>query len=229
MTLNTEQLNKEIQLLFQRVRDNLSLSEYSPEKLQYYILEHSGFSRHNPTLLSAGAENSQCVALSAELQRNSDEESGASGEESHFAIYTQGLRESFQLRVDEYVLSEETNRFLETMLDLCKSGSSSKICGVFYATEAGAIPELELVRDLTDFYSKSQQNCQPSEKLKYFFDLHLNGVEQEHKDGLGIFINQYEQHGLNLSEIHEGFSDAVATMDTWWSELELTVSANERR
>ncbi len=230
MTQNTDRLDKEVQSLFQGIRNKLKLPETAPEKLKYYIQEHSGFSRYNPMLLSAGAENSQSVtALSAELQRNSDEEGGASGEESHFAIYTQGLRESFQFKVDEYNLSAETNRFLETMLDICKSGSSSKICGVFYATEAGAIPELELVRDLTDLYSKSQQDCQPSEKLKYFFDFHLNGVEQEHKDGIGIFINQYEQHGLNLSEIHEGFSNTITAMDTWWSDLELTVSANDRR
>ncbi|NEO05381.1 DUF3865 domain-containing protein [Moorena sp. SIO3I8] len=225
--LNTDLLDQEVQSLFQRIRTNLTLPECPPERLEYYIKEHSGFSRHNPMLLSVASDNSQSApAISVELQRNSDEESGASGEESHFAIYTDGLRESFQFKVDEYVLSVETKGFLETMLDLCKSGSASKICGVFYATEAGAIPELELVRNLTDLYSTSQENCQPSEKLTYFFDLHLNGVEQEHKDGLGTFINHYEQHSLNLSEIHEGFSDSIAAMDTWWNNLKQAVIVN---
>jgi len=173
-------------------------------------------------LLATSTNNSQSVpALSAELRRNYEEEIGSPSEASHFAVYNQGLLESFGFRADEYIVSSATNRFLKTLLNLVESGTASSICGVFYATEASAIPELELICDITDLYSKRQDGCQKTKTLSNFFDLHLNGVEQGHKDGLGLFINQYDKYNLNLSEIRTGFFAAVEAMKTRWTSLEV--------
>ena len=57
-----------------------------------------------------------------------------------------------------------------------------------YATETAAIFEHEVFRDIScEIIMRRQKNWEKS-RLKAFHDMHLNGVEQGHKDGLGIFV-----------------------------------------
>ncbi|MGY0057750.1 DUF3865 domain-containing protein [Streptomyces sp. LZ34] len=218
-TRTVAQLDQDITSLWEEVKSALKLDERTPEELRFLIHEHSVFSRENPKFLSTAEKSASAVpALSEELKRNYLEESGGSDQPNHFDIYSEGLRRSFDFRVDEHVPSEVTVRFVDDVLTLAGSGDESVACGAFYATEAAAIAELELVRDIVEQYG-NRRGTPVDTTVVEFFDLHLNGVEQEHRDGIAAFIHRADEYGLDRAGIQRGFDGAVQAMRTWWGGL----------
>lgn len=218
-TVNIDSLNEQIAVLFNYVRQRLDFSQIQQFQLAYYMKEHSAFSKRNPSLLGIASQTAAIVLpLSAELKRNQLEEDGTTDGKGHYDIYSEGIRRDLGLEVESYEPSDATSQFLNTLLELAVNGSPSSVCGVFYATEAAATPELEVFRDLSNLHVQLA-SLQPSGMLRDFFDLHLNGVEQEHQDGLAVFVRNYKEYGLDPAQIQAGFDAAVLAMYRWWDGL----------
>ncbi|MFI1184569.1 DUF3865 domain-containing protein [Streptomyces sp. NPDC020799] len=218
-TLTVASMDRRITSLWNEVSDTLKLHERTPREMRFLIHEHSVFSRENPAFLSMAEKSSRAVPeLARELRRNYLEESGDGDQLGHFSLYSEGLRRSFGFRVDEHVPSAPTVRFVDGILGLASLGDESVACGAFYATEAAAIPELELMQEIVEMYAQ-RRGLKADVTVKEFFALHLNGVEQEHRDGIAVFIHEADDYGLEVDGIECGFDGAARAMHTWWKGL----------
>ncbi len=206
-----------------RVKAQLrDLSGLSDVALEWLMLEHFQFSVSNPGFLAAAATTTERLAnrgVSAELRRNFQEESG------HAAIYRKGLAE-IGSDVARRVEFTPTTEFLDTIGRLTTAGASTAL-GALYATETAAIFEHEV------FWAISREVCarrgydwEPS-TIKAFHDMHLDGVEQSHKDELGVFVDPSpteptgggEGGPVDRAEVLAGAEQAIDAMTTWWNKL----------
>ncbi len=63
--------------------------------------------------------------------------------------------------------------------------------------------------------------------IKAFHDMHLDGVEQSHKDELGVFVDPSpteptgggEGGPVDRAEVLAGAEQAIDAMTTWWNKL----------
>jgi hypothetical protein len=107
---------------------------------------------------------------------------------------------------------------------LTTAGASTAL-GALYATETAAIFEHEV------FWAISREVCarrgydwQPS-TIKAFHDMHLDGVEQSHKDELGVFVDPSPTEPtdggepIDRAEVLAGAEQAIDAMTTWWKKL----------
>jgi hypothetical protein len=204
-----------------RVKDQLKdLTGLSDEALDWLMLEHFQFSVSNPGFLATAAATTERLAnkgVSTELRRNFEEERG------HAAIYKKGLAE-IGSDVDSRVEFKPTTEFLRTIGRLTTVGASPAL-GAMYATETAAIFEHEV------FWAVSHEVCTrrghdwETATIKAFHDMHLAGVEQSHKDELGVFVDPATDQGDNSGEpIHRaevlaGAEQAIDAMTVWWKEL----------
>jgi hypothetical protein len=206
-----------------RVKDQLKdLGGLSDDALGWLMLEHYQFSAANPGFLAAAAATTGRLAnkgISAELQRNFEEESG------HAAIYKKGLSE-IGSDVAHRVEFRPTTEFLDTIAKLTTGGASTAL-GALYATETAAIFEHEV------FWSISREVCArrgrdwDASTIKAFHDMHLDGVEQSHKDELGVFVDQVagdpgdggDGESIDRAEVLGGAQQAIDAMRVWWTEL----------
>ena len=194
------------------------LSGLSDAALEWLMLEHFQFSVSNPGFLVTAATTTERLAdkgVSAELRRNFQEESG------HAAIYRKGLAE-IGSDVERRMEFRPTTEFLDTIGSLTTAGASTAL-GALYATETAAIFEHEV------FWAISREVCarrgydwQPS-TIKAFHDMHLDGVEQSHKDELGVFVDASPAGGegepVDRAELVSGAEQAIDAMTTWWAKL----------
>ena len=198
------------------------------------LKEHTVFSKQNVIFLQ---QSILCTApvqpLSAELRRNLDEELGYDEEhgENHYELYIKGLKEELGIDVTNYLPSYHTSAFMGRMLELSNSGNVEIACGAIFASEAAAVPELELMRSIASSYSKQVlgHDIEMLGLLKNFYDMHLSGVEQAHREGLAHFIREYEKYGLNLEKLQSGFHNALNGMSKWWDELISSTQENRDR
>ncbi len=209
-------------LFTSHVKDQLKAPErFSEEALEWLMLEHFQFSNTNPGFLAASATATQRLATSgvaAELLRNFREENG------HAAIYKRSLAE-IGSPVETRRTFAPTQAFLADIERLTK-GTASQILGTMYATETAAIFEHEVFWDLSRELCRRRGIAWETTTLKRFHDMHLEGVEQSHKDGLGIFIDQPDACGdagdgepIDAAQVAEGAEAAIRTMRVWWEAL----------
>ncbi|MES2941115.1 MAG: iron-containing redox enzyme family protein [Pseudomonadota bacterium] len=204
------------------VKDQLkALDTFSDDALEWLMLEHYQFSSTNPGFLSTAATTTQRLAPSGvaeELLRNFREEGG------HAAIYKQALAE-IGSPVETRRAFAPTQAFLAGIEQLTK-GTPSQILGTMYATETAAIFEHEVFWDISREVCRRRGIDFGTTTLKRFHDMHLEGVEQSHKDGLGIFIDRPDACGdagdgepIDAAQVADGAEAAIRTMRIWWEAL----------
>lgn len=201
------------------------LSRYSTESLEWLMMEHYQFSFRNCQLLwdaaqaTGGFDND---SVKKELVRNFEEES------SHAAMYKAALKK-VGADVDTRREFKPTTDFLNSVGELCQRDPSF-VLGTMFATETAAIFEHQVFRDVSEEVIARRGSGGLGKPLVAFHDLHLDGVEQSHKDELGIFLrNLYEHQEVapaenNRPTIHPrkalaGGQEAVVLMTEWWGHL----------
>lgn len=196
------------------------LDAVSDEALEWLMLEHFQFSSTNPGFLAAAARTTEQLehpGVARELERNYREEDG------HAAIYEKGLAEIGTL-VDEREEFTPTSRFLARIRQLTV-GDPSVALGAMYATETAAIFEHEIFWDISREVCVRRGIAWDDTILKGFHDMHLGGVEQSHKDELGVFVSRSGHRevgeGVPISDddVMAGAAEAIDAMVTWWDTL----------
>lgn len=210
------------------------LSQYSTDSLAWLMMEHWQFSFRNCAFLwdsaqTAGAFDTE--AVKNELVRNFNEESG------HAAMYKAALKKVGS-DVDARKEFVPTTKFLDAIGELCK-GTPSTVLGTMFATETAAIFEHQVFRAISEEVIARRGVGVAGKPLVAFHDLHLDGVEQSHKDELGIFLRGvYEDQSvvakegdrptLHPKEALEGGKEAIELMKAWWVNLFAELNAQNR-
>lgn len=201
------------------------LSNFSDAALDWLMMEHYQFSFRNTGFLSKAAETArgfETGAVEAELLRNYNEERG------HARMYKRALRK-MGTDVERRQPFAPTAAFFER-IDALISADAWRMLGAMYATETAAIFEHEVFWDISREVAARRGHAWEGSELKAFHDLHLNGVEQSHKDELGVFLKDGSvaldstggddrDRSVRLEKAHAGGLDAIAAMDAWWSRL----------
>lgn len=214
-------LDKQNQNFTLEVKSELKdLRLFSEEALIWLMLEHYQFSARNCSFLSKAAEMTSVLdnkMVSEELRRNLNEENG------HALMYKRAFKEMGIDVADRQAFSP-TEEFFNHIEHIISQNPYATL-GALYATETAAIFEHEVFFDIgCEVFMRRSLNWQSS-KLKAFHDLHLNGVEQGHKDGLESFVNDEK---TDEAEIRKGALDATQAMKTWWDKLLIRASHMSR-
>jgi hypothetical protein len=207
-----------------QVKERLcDLSGFSDDALEWLMTEHFQFSVSNPSFLAMAAETTATLddpGVAAELGRNRDEEDG------HAAIYRKGLAQ-IGTDVGKRVEFAPTTEFLEKIRTLASSGPLCAL-GAMYATETAAIFEHEVFWDISREVCGRRGIEWTKTTLKRFHDMHLDGVEQSHKDGLAGFVDEASTLRVRAldptsvdgaAEVRRGAAAAIDAMRTWWRAL----------
>jgi hypothetical protein len=189
----------------------LSLLDRMPERaLEWLVLEHFQFSNINTKFLDVAAGTARQFSepgIREELLRNLEEENG------HAVMYKNGLAK-IGTAVETRAAFSPTATFFEGIAELIDDCPSTML-GAVYATETAAIFEHEVFllvcRDLT----LKRGGVYEGSLIKHFHDMHLDGVEQSHKDGLGQFVDVMPDQAKILS----GALAAIRRMEIWWEAL----------
>lgn len=201
------------------------LSQYSTEALEWLMMEHYQFSYANVNFLTVAADNTSSfdtTAVKEELLHNCEEENG------HAAMYRRALK-LVDCDVDEREEFAATTDFLETIGKLMLREPSS-ILGSMFATEGAAVFEHEVFREITIELTKRRELEKKADSLLWFHDMHLSGVEQAHRDELGLFLRgitpaqgvaekEGERPTIDTALALKGAQEAVDTMVIWWDKL----------
>jgi len=208
------------------------LTKFSDLALEWLMMEHYQFSERNAGFLLTAVNTTKQFkesGVSKELKRNFNEE------ENHSIIYKKSLLE-IGTNVDKHIEFTPTTEFFATISKLIATCPSCTL-GAMYATETAAIFEHVVFRDISYTIIKRREKNWEKSRLKAFHDMHLNGVEQGHKDGLGMFIDLAEEHDFgsaseSLNEqlirknlVINGANQAIDAMIVWWKAL-LTQTEN---
>ncbi|MEK7989973.1 MAG: hypothetical protein VSS52_003110 [Thiotrichaceae bacterium] len=189
------------------------------------MMEHFQFSFQNVTFLAdcvqitAGFDT---VAVKEELIRNHAEENG------HAAIYRDALKR-VDCDLDKRVEFSPTSQFLEKIGQLSNT-TPSTVLGTMFATETAAIFEHEVFLDVSKEVIKRGEWGQKGERLVGFHEMHLGGVEQSHRDELGIFLKgvpadqemiakEGDRPTINVKQASEGADQAIEAMIVWWDSM----------
>lgn len=201
-----------------------NLEPYTTAALEWLMLEHYQFSFRNTIFLATAAavtESFDTDAIHKELLRNLAEEN------NHAAIYKAALK---QIDIDVETRQEfkSTTIFLETIGRL-SSGLPSSVLGTMFATETAAIFEHEVFKDVSEEVLRRRGLEAKGQQLVGFHDMHLSGVEQSHRNELGIFLEGLEfdtvverkldRPTIDTSQAVVGAEEAIAAMKSWWSDL----------
>jgi hypothetical protein len=202
----------------ERLRD---LSRISEQGLEWLSMEHYQFSFANKDLLECAIASTAKLreqGVSAELRRNVAEEDG------HAPMYKRGML-AVGTDFDTRKEFEPTTRFLERVKALT-GPCPSRALGALYATETAAIFEHEVFFDICREICRRRNAVWEGSVIKAFHDLHLSGgVEQGHKDGLGIFLDREEEPGqgagepIDKAKVLAGANEAIDVMQAWWTAL----------
>ncbi len=201
------------------------LSQYSTGTLEWLMMEHFQFSFRNTKFLWDAAETTggfDVEGVKKELVRNFKEESG------HAALYKAALNK-VGCDVEARAEFQPTSHFLDTLGGVCK-GEPSFVLGAMFATETAAIFEHQVFRDVSVEVIARRGSGDLGKPLVAFHDLHLDGVEQSHKDELGIFLRGIygdqaiaEREGVRPTIVPkqalEGGRIAIDLMREWWDNL----------
>ncbi|MEB4592749.1 hypothetical protein VSS37_17325 [Candidatus Thiothrix sp. Deng01] len=202
-----------------------NLGQYSTEALEWLMMEHYQFSFANVHFLTDASEKTAAFdtdAVANELVRNCAEENG------HAAMYRAALK-----KVDCDVEQREdfapTTHFLAT-IDKLSNGEPSAVLGTMFATETAAIFEHEVFRDISKEVIKRRNWGAVGDDLVWFHDMHLGGVEQSHREELGVFLRGItpaqgiaakdgERPTIDTQKALAGAEKAIETMKVWWIDL----------
>jgi hypothetical protein len=215
--LNSENLN-----FISAVKGQLSdLSSLSDPFLDWLMVEHYQFSARNTGFLATAADVAQKLTngeIELELRRNLAEEN------NHAAMYKRALAD-IGVNVGDRVDFPPTPYFFYRISDLI-GGDPSRMLGAMYATETAAIFEHEVFRDISKEVIARRQLTSEGKGLKYFHDMHLSGVEQSHKDELGIFMvgmtideRAASKGAIDAALALEGGRSTIDAMRQWWQDL----------
>lgn len=208
------------------VRNQLKdLNKFTDCALEWLMMEHYQFSARNTEFLATAVNTTKQFKekdVSEELLRNFNEE------RNHAAIYKKSLLE-IGTNVDKRVEFFPTNEFFDTISKLIISCPSTTL-GAMYATETAAIFEHEVFLGISYEIVKRREKNWVNSRLKAFHDMHLNGVEQGHKDGLGMFVDLAKEYDFYANEKNEeqlidkknviiGANQAINAMVVWWKAL----------
>lgn len=218
----TEILDLENLTFTSAVKDRLSdLSRFSDTFLDWLMIEHYQFSARNTGFLAAAADVAQKFTntdIEGELRRNLAEEN------SHAAMYKRALAD-IRVDVDNRIEFPPTPYFFYRIAKLIGE-DPSRMLGAMYATETAAIFEHEVFRDISKEVIVRRHLSSEGRGLQYFHDMHLGGVEQSHKDELGIFMvgMKVEDQGAAEGSIDaalalQGGRSAIDAMRQWWQDL----------
>ena len=201
------------------------LSQYSTESLEWLMMEHYQFSFRNCEFLWNAAQTTGAFdtgAVKKELIRNYEEENG------HAAMYKAALKKvgsDVEAR-DEFT---PTTQFLDSIGELCAREPSS-VLGTMFATETAAIFEHQVFRAISVEVIARRGAGVKGKPLVAFHDLHLDGVEQSHKDEIGIFLRglhedqsvvagEGDRPTIRPQQALEGGKEAIELMKAWWVDL----------
>ena len=200
------------------------LQPYTTAALEWLMLEHYQFSFRNTKFLATAAavtESFDTEAIHKELLRNLAEEN------NHAAIYKAALKQ-IELDVDARKEFKSTTIFLESIGRL-SSGMPSSVLGTMFATETAAIFEHEVFKDISEEVLRRRGLKESGQQLVGFHDMHLSGVEQSHRNELGVFLEglefdtiverQLDRPTIDTTQVVDGAEQAIAAMKTWWSDL----------
>lgn len=202
-------------------RQLANLSEFDLKSLDWLMTEHYQFSARNTEFLARAADGAtkfKNPAIAAELRRNLAEESG------HARLYKRALSE-VGVDVEKRVEFPPTPYFFHRISALINN-DPSRMLGAMYATETAAIFEHEVFREISKEVIERRGMDRQGARLVDFHDIHLSGVEQSHKDELGVFLM-----GLSVKDrasvegevdpaiALDGGLGAISAMRQWWQDL----------
>ena len=198
-----------------------NLSKFDSDSLDWIMAEHYQFSARNTAFLSTAMTTAQRFsnqAIATELQRNLAEESG------HARLYKRALAE-IGIDVERRIEFAPTSRFFAQIAALIDT-DPSQMLGAMYATETAAIFEHEVFRSISKEAIERRGIDWKGSRLANFHDMHLSGVEQSHKDELGIFLknlpidnNRLDEGEIDASRVERGGRQAIKAMEQWWDRL----------
>lgn len=157
-----------------------------------------------------------------ELNDNLAEEMGSETQGvPHADLLAEGLEICLKVPIKTAVPSTATAALLER-LDAIAHQPIAYVFGAAYAIETTAVPELRIVIQILDLLLEGAM----PERLRYFFEMHMNEWEPEHEADLRKAIAHHLTPAqFNAFEI--GFRAMLTAMDAWWSGL--TAEALTRR
>ncbi len=220
---------------YERIAEKVGAADLNERQARMYIEELSVFARYNAQYLKAAATavEGYCPELAHELRRNHLEEGGERGKvPAHYVLYTNALLSDLGLLVNGHVPAPETETLVNLHQWMVGSHMPSHIAGAYYATEAVAIAETEILRDITNRYGELTIGRSGSElkALHYYYDLHLDdeheaaqvggmSVEAAHIEGLARFIKESETFHIDLPQALDGWLTITEGMTHWWAQL----------
>lgn len=224
-----------IDWVYGKIAELVDASTLTADQARIYIEELSVFARYNAQFLkqAAASVDGFCPELAHELRRNHLEEGGERGKvPAHYVLYSNALLADLGLMVNGHVPASETMKLVGLHQVMVGSHMPSSIAGSYYATEAVAIAETEILRDITDRYG--ELTCESSgsdlKNLDYYYRLHLDddhdaaqvdglSVEASHIEGLAQFIKKSELFNIDLPQALDGFLQILEAMAHWWAQL----------
>lgn len=224
-----------IDWVYGQIAEQVDASNLTEAQSRMYIEELSVFARYNAQLLKQAAATVEgfCPELAHELRRNHLEEGGERGKvPAHYVLYSNALLADLGLLVNGHVPAPETATLVLLHQVMVGSHMPSSIAGSYYATEAVAIAETEILRDITDRYGQLTIEASGSDlkNLDYYYRLHLDddhdaaqveglSVEASHIEGLAQFIRKSELFHIDLPQAMDGFLQIMEAMAHWWTQL----------
>lgn len=223
-------INDDIDLFTERTAKSFGqLTKFSTESLEWLMMEQYQLSERSCEFLSVAAKSAEDFdtgAVKKELCRVLEEES------DHVNIYRAALAK-IGCDVNNREKYFATDNFLDEFGKLLTSDSSFAL-GAIYVSEATAIFELTLLRAAAKEFVARRGLVDESGDLIAFYDMHLTGVEQSHRDELGIFLRGVPLNEVLCSEKGErptivpdralsGGRNAVKLMEQWWDCLRSSV------
>lgn len=204
------------------------LAVFSTPSLNWLMVEHYQFSYRNTVFLARAAEVATALAnpgIAQELRRNLAEENG------HAAMYKAALHR-IGIEVGDRVAFPPTDYFLYRIADILEGGPSIML-GAMYATETAAIFEHEVFLLISQEVITRGSFGTDGKPLTAFHEMHLGGVEQSHKDELGIFLRDVDAQSTtpNADDVSGavalcGGYRAIETMTQWWQDLLAQIAAS---
>ncbi|MFG2683089.1 DUF3865 domain-containing protein [Streptomyces sp. NPDC048392] len=233
--LATAHLAPLVDWVYARIAEKVGAAGLNERQARMYIEELSVFARYNAQYLKAAATavEGYCPELAHELRRNHLEEGGERGKvPAHYVLYTNALLSDLGLLVNGHVPAPETETLVNLHQWMVGSHMPSHIAGAYYATEAVAIAETEILRDITNRYGELTIGRSGSElkALHYYYELHLDdeheaaqvggmSVEAAHIEGLARFIKESETFHIDLPQALDGWLTITEGMTHWWAQL----------
>jgi hypothetical protein len=200
----------------------INVPKLSEESLAWLMLEHYQFSLRNTSFLYTAAQTAKQLeekGVQKALMHNYDEETG------HDAIYKKALGK-IGIDIEKRVKFKSTTQFFDKIQSLISTDPSYAL-GTIYATETAAIFEHEVFKDMSlELINRRNLDIERGVDLIAFYDLHLDGVEQAHKDDLGQYVNMQQTASgesqiqkIETGKLETAALEAIDAMIVWWNDL----------